>query len=783
MPKTPSSSFLPVALLVVCGLFPTDSQGQWPMDWRSEAATTLRLTPAEVEKLAKDKVLVSRYEVEQSFVAYTQSRIPPFVTSDAVLNGYHVLFGESMRAWEEYSAMEMAVHLPAVWKMLTTMEPGESLKGDEALIQAAWTRARFVIGVAHRLMGGELESVPPALRTIIADEASRIEAAEGRAKPALLGPPDPDFTAFDYTQFKPRGLYESSPELQRYFRATRWLERVPFRSEFREEYLAYYLLGVMYPDKTKADEAASRWIIRRADFFAGLFGSLTPRELAQFSEGRDAGRPGLVDDIFSKANPQAVMIDDAFFKAKSEDLVFQASMMEEKNVPWPEDRDRAAGVSRSRAVEFRVFGPHFRPEDAAFQALRQVPGQERAGGLELSAWLGVDWARQRVGTSIVSVLDRKGPSAIKILVDFPGFPEASVWWRQGDSAPVSMKLRGAWHGLAELDARVPDFMRSSLWQKKTLNTIGASWVQDLHAWTMPVKPQGITPLYRGTARGLVEPVPEFYLRMSWIAKWMAEKIAEVEICRDPVPAQIRNTQKMAEDLRIKSKLDPPEAEKSQLLWLAAEVLAKFNLGTAAPTEEPATVARMLAAADELDHLARDLAVGAKPGAPLWRMVLDNTLRLEPRWKDLEVLCLRLSMIAGKQLAGEVLTLEESNMVMSFGLTLSRIMLQDAASRRFPADDDSPDIVHGSTTTPRGAFFHIATGRPRLLYVLYPWQGEEIFCQGAILPYHEMEAERQMFDPDWRKLWPQAEGNRPQAASCLEGFIPSQKVKVKEPQYP
>lgn len=781
MPKKLPPALSLAALLVVYCLSATDGQGQWPIDWKSEAATTLRLNPAEVEKLAREKVLVSRYEVEQSFVAYTQSGIPPFVTSDAVLNGYHVLFGESMRAWEEYSAMEMAVHLPAVWKLITTTQPGEGLKGDETLIQAAWTRARFVIGVAHRLMGGELEGVPPALRTIIVDEASRIEAGEGRAKPALLGPPDPDFTAFDYTEFKPRGLYESSTELQRYFRATRWLERVPFRSEFREEYLAYYLLGVMYPAKTKADEAASRWIIRRADFCAKLFGSSSSWELAQFSEGRDAGHPGLLIDVFSKANPQVVVIDDAFFKRKSEGLVFRASMMEEKNVPWCEDRDRAAGLPRSKAVEFRIFWPHFRPEDAAFQDLYQVPGQERSGGLELSAWLGVDWARQRIGAPILSVLDQQGPGAIKIYGD--DFPEASVWWRQGAFAPVAMKLRGAWHGLTELDVRVPEFMRSTLWQKKTLNTIAASWVQDCHAWTMSVKPQVITPLYRGTARGLVEPVPEFYLRMSWIAKWMAEQIAEVEICRDPVPAQIRKTQKMAEDLRAKTRLDLTEAEKSHVLSLAAEVVAKFNFNRAAPTEEPPTVARMLAAADELDNLARELAMEAKPGSPLWRQVLESTLRLEPRWKDLEVLCLRLSMIAGKQLAGDVLTLEESNIIMSFGLTLSRIMLQDAATRRFPADDDSPGIVHVSAIPPRSTVFHVATGRPRLLYVLYPWQGEELFCQGAILPYHEMDSERPMDDQEWRKLWPQAEGNRPQAAACLDGFIPSGDVALKEPNYP
>jgi hypothetical protein len=120
--------------------------------------------------------------------------------------------------------------------------------------------------------------------------------------------------------------------------------------------------------------------------------------------------------------------------------------------------------------------------------------------------------------------------------------------------------------------------------------------------------------------------------------------------------------------------------------------------------------------------------------------------------------------------------------MSFGQTLSRIMLQDVASDRFPIDDDSPGIVHVSAIAPRSAVFHVATGRPRLLYILYPWQGEELFCQGAILPYHEVEAERPMGDQEWRKMWPQAEGDRTPAAACLEGFIPSTDVTLKAPNY-
>ncbi|HSJ02325.1 MAG TPA: DUF3160 domain-containing protein, partial [Verrucomicrobium sp.] len=556
--------------------------------------------------------------------------------------------------------------------------------------------------------------------------------------------------------------YASSSELQRYFRVTRWLQRVPFRSEFKEEYLAYYLLGVMYPARNKAAEAASRWMGLRSDFFGKLFGTGTHWELARCNEWQSTEHP--------------VTIDHHFFKSKAEILVVRAESIGGEATLWPEDRERAEGAPRSKAVEFRVFSPFTRPENAAFEALRHLPGQEQSGGLQLSAWLGIDSARQLVGPHVLSVLDRHGPSAKKILGD--DFPESALWWRQGNWVEVTMKLRGVWHGLTELDARAPNFMRSPLWHKKTLNAVAASWVQDCHAWTVPLKPSAITPLAVGRARGLVEPVPEFYLRMSWIAKWMAQEIAEVEVYRNPVPARIRDTQRLAESLRAKVKLNPTEEQIEDLLWTAAGVLAKIDFSHGVKLGGPPTIIGVLAAADELDALAHDLALEAKPGGRLWRQVLLTTVRLEPLWKELEVLCLRLSMIAGKQLAGETLTLEESNVVLFFGLTLSRIMLYEDAAPSFPVDD-SPKIVRPAAGPSRGTAFHAATGRPRILYVLYPWQGSELFCQGVILPYHEVESDRPMDDQEWRKLWPRTAGSRPQAAKWLEGFIPAEGARVTE----
>lgn len=757
MPQTPLFSV--AVLLMICGACSAGEVELSTANWRDEAATKIRLTPAQTEQLARDKVLVSNKEVEQSFAAYTQSRISTLVTSDAVLSGYHVLFEESWRVLEENNAMEMAVHLPVIWSSITNLRTADYVTGDEVLIQSAWTRSRFVIGVAHKLLGGDLSGAPLPLRTAIEAEAARIEQAEGRGKPALLGPPDPDFIAFDYAAFKPEGLYASTLELQRYFRATRWLQRVPFRSERRDEYLAYYLLGVMYPLDDKAANVASLWVHLRANFFHRFFGTSSPWQLGECNERSGVETP--------------VKADDAFFNERAETLRRRVSFVADETTPWPNDRERKALASQSNPVEFRILPPATWPEDPALEALRQVGGQGRAGGLELNAWLGIDSARKSLEPRVLQALDQYGPRAEDKWEDFPDTPK---WWQVVEHAPVSMKLRGAWHGLVELDPRAPDFMRSAVWQKKTLNTVAASWVQDRHTWTVPLKPSVITLLAVGRAPGLVEPVPEFYLRMSWIAAWMAQEIAEVEIYRSPVPARIREAQKLAEKLRAKARLDLSEDERAELLWDAASFLAEFDFSHGVQLGQPPNVERVLAAASELDVLARDLATEGKPGGRLWRQMLLTTPRLEPLWKEMEVLCLRLAMIADKQLAGKDLTPEEGRIILLFGLRLSQIMLYEAAAPSFPVDD-SPKVACLSSQAPAGSFFHVATGRPRILYVLYPWKGREVLCQGAILPYHEVEGGGQLDDKAWRKQWPEEEGSRPKAAKWLDDFIPSEGVRI------
>lgn len=64
-------------------------------------------------------------------------------------------------------------------------------------------------------------------------------------------------------------------------------------------------------------------------------------------------------------------------------------------------------------------------------------------------------------------------------------------------------------------------------------------------------------------------------------------------------------------------------------------------------------------------------------------------------------------------------------------------------------DDAPCWVEIVRDPRRNDSLAAATGRPQAFYVLYPWQGMEVLCEGAVLPYYEYHSSEVLTDAEWR----------------------------------
>jgi hypothetical protein len=736
------------------------------------------LSEAEQARLKTDKVLVSRQEVKQCFTAYMDGSYPRFVTSDAVLNAYHVLFEETLRQQEEMQARHVRTLCKDLWRLLATVE--RMYRGDAAQIAAAKQRARFVIGVALRLQGDEVGACEASLKQAIETEVAAIEKAEGMRKPPLLGSAEPDFLALDYSLFRPVGFYANVPRLQRYFRALRWLQLVPFRVDHAEELLAYHMLemvqtnpvgwGGAKPDASMLPVGCDSVTHER------LYHSLHQCSLVGYQLGLVSDESDLTQSVISRQDQLPVRVDADFYRTHVEDVGGR------QNAGRNTGNDRVRqSTPNAENREFRVLGALRLPEDAALAFLGRLNNDsktERSPGLEFMGWLGIPPAesllQKQVGSKTMGDLLPLRPH----LEDYGDAKLAAIpWWRRiydgyGD---VSLQYRAALRVLAEVDKRAPQFMQGELWRTKTLQTVAASWAQERHAWILQSKPEvhflGAAP----QQQGFVEPAPEFFLRLARAANLLNGMAASAEANNDPVAPEIESLKEESRMLRETASTKATREEIFYGVWSANESLARFHGFGAGIDPQTATTADLKKLAAELDALSAELEHDAKPGTLLWEKVQQRRIHTDRLWHSLEVLCMRLAMLAEKQLQQVPLNEGDGHFIENIGGELATIMLYRGQAMLHPPDD-APRIARIASDPRSGSVLQIGIGRPRLLFVLYPWQGKEILCRGVVVPYHEVRDKQTLTDAEWRQR--QQGDSRQGIPEWLREWVPAEEIVQK-----
>lgn len=633
--------------------------------WTQENLIKAGFSVSESKKLAKDKLLVSTREIKQSFSAYLGHWPPNFITSDAILNAYHVLFEETLRRQEELNAAGLRRFCTEDWALLATID--RMYAGDTDAIKAAQQRARFVLGVAVKLLDEDIQKAPEPLRKAIETEAALIEKAEGHHKPSMLGPPEPDFVAFDYTLFKPVGFYANAPRLQRYFRALRWLQLVPFRLARREELLAFHMLeqSIELPMVWKED--ASGNLTRRELIDKNLLpegaGLDAYERLSQFPLDRDRFLNRLGAEPAHAEIRDVRLADETEFPVKIDDAFFRKHAEEMRERPSPEasepvvvnDRIRE-GSPKSSSPDVRVLSAICLPEDAALAAVARLkagePSAKRSPGLEFATWLGMPAAKSRLR-------EQAGDAEIAVLAKLPPerYPYADEkdsskpWWsvlpeNWGSSL---LQYRAALGCLAENDPRAPAFMQSKTWEMKTLQTVAASWAQERHAWSLQVMPEVYFLKAPSMPQGFIEPVPAFFMRMSHLASWLGGLAAETESMLDPVEPFIEEAADHARWLREAAGSKASKQDLFGEVWDATRFLGEFDEPFDRIDPEKATATDALDLIEKMNSCARRLRAEARPGTVLWGKVQSKRLWTDRLWHQLEILCVRLSMLADKQL--------------------------------------------------------------------------------------------------------------------------------------
>ena len=452
-------------------------------------------------RLAQNQFLVVDGYDREFYEGYEFNRYdvrPNFVTVDSIMHTYHLYFAYVLKNTEtKYLSAELA----ALGQVMQdrSMEQYNALKGTEWETAARTNLAFFAIGNSLLNPGAK---IPSDVNDTVNAELTLIEAADSIEMSPLFNDPD---NKEDYTQYIPRGYYDKTEELKRYFKAMMWYGRRNF-AQANEDQDRSALLMTLALD----GEPLARWekIYTVTSFFAGASddsGYYEYRPIIDAAYGSDVTVEKLIGDTAGW---------ETFHRLTGEIDPPKINSV----VVYASDSDEEA---KAKIVGFRFMGQRFSIDATVFQNLCFRQTQENSAGeyrmlpnaLDIPAAMGSDTA--------LSILQSKGET------DYRNYNENMTKMRemiqQAPEETWNASLYSQWlntlRPLLEVKGEgYPTYMQTEEWRKKNLTTFLGSYTElkhdtILYSKQMMAEMGGDVPPERDD-RGYVEAEPEVYARLT-----------------------------------------------------------------------------------------------------------------------------------------------------------------------------------------------------------------------------------------------------------------------------
>lgn len=439
---------------------------------------------------------------------------PYFLTTDAVYHALDLTLDELLAALEKE---ELHRRMTAIVRamMNETLSYLPLAQGGE--LEAEIHLAAAYLGVGLRLLDPQA-TINPILENAVNAQVAQILEAGGFQESTLIPGYRDDFSAY-----QPQGRYQSSADLQAYYRGMTWFERAVFPIDARGApgrvpLILTLALRRAQMDATflsvsdaEAHSAAQEWAIVRAvlAFLRGVGAGYGPAEYA-----------ALMDQIYGRGVTVLSLADagkwDQFLRFVREMPLAQLGGF----AIGPTSPDQSLN-------EWRFMGQGFRLDRFILQSLQSGASLSAEGkslppsGLDLMAALGspaaLDIRQKAFGAG-----DPGYPERVAHLRGLLAGQRAEIWFGSaGNSWLYSFQAQ-----VAEKDKRYPAMMRSTPWAIKDLNSALGGWVS-LRRETTEIVPAPVAPteeeqVVSGAPPAYVEPNPEVFYRLARLATTLAE---------------------------------------------------------------------------------------------------------------------------------------------------------------------------------------------------------------------------------------------------------------------
>lgn len=482
------------------------------------------LTNGQKRRLAEVGFVVVPDDAEQMFYLYETyaetSDAANFITVDSLLQAWHVFFDFALRTVEQEHLIALARQMTDGLLAAAQTQLNEVTSGP--LQDAARANVAY-FAVARRLLD-PAAPLPPEVAELAEAELALIDEHAGRAPSPIMG------TTVHYSQFVPRGHYTRSADLERYFRAMMWYGLLGFELESDDQTInrAHTRQALLIARALNQDEALrATWesLYEPVEFFVGGADDLG---YAQYLP--------IAQQVFGPTLPPEELTSDP----KLDEFITRAraELPQPRIAPFFQAADASGaldGRPRVQGRQFRVMGQRFIPDSWALQQLVSplvgTPGPETARdvpmGLDVMAALGSERAR----TLLVDTYDQDRYANYEAQLD-----AVTAHFAQTDEATWRSNLYWGWlYALRPLleprGEGYPTFMRSEAWLDKQLGTSLASWAELRHDTVLYAKQSGaeMGAGPGGQPRGYVEPYPEVFARLGYLAWRAREGLAAREV--------------------------------------------------------------------------------------------------------------------------------------------------------------------------------------------------------------------------------------------------------------
>lgn len=515
-----------------------------------------KLSKEDIVKISKNGFIVVPALWEQFFFLYednTYKNIASFITTDSILQLYHMFFDFTLRNMESEKLYDVVEKLTQ--KMMSHSKFLYEKTNDKELKELIYKNYAY-FGVANYFLTHDETIEESDMPKIVMDEVNKCQAHEGRGMSGIFD------RSLDYSQFVPRGHYTRTDRLKAYFKAMMWYGLAGFEVKNDDEFVrslivAHQLVTIKEGDKYLID----LWqkIYEPTSFYVGLSDDLGPTDYKY-----------IIDEVWGNVQNIEDFRDTkklASAKKMAKKLALKTKIKFSESI-WTKLQKIVIGP------EFRFMGQRYVPDSYILNKLAHWPERPLPKGLDVMAVLGSGLAK-----SILIDKYKEGekwkeyPEKLeKLILEFNNLSLKE--WDQ------NLYFNWIWtmKSLINLnkDYKYPFFMNNQAWQEKNLNSALAAWAELRHDTILYADMGGAEcggdeECCPDPLKSYVEPNVEFYERMHRLLEKTYSGLKKRDLLSDRMELGFTDFIKMVlflKDIAAKELKDEEVTNEEHLRMLA-----------------------------------------------------------------------------------------------------------------------------------------------------------------------------------------------------------------------